>query len=67
MIEKKELVERHRQEEAFHDSKYTKKQARPRHYDFDPTYKIFLCMKEMMGLPFGFYKYMNVAKGIEIH
>jgi ubiquinone/menaquinone biosynthesis C-methylase UbiE len=36
-------------EEKFHDLKYTQSQASPAHYQYNPTYKIFLKMKDKLG------------------
>ena len=36
-------------EKKFHDLKYTQSQAYPVHYQYNPTYKIFVKMKEKLG------------------
>jgi SAM-dependent methyltransferase len=44
-----ELAHRHRQEEAFHDQKYGKKQGDPAHYQLGPTFRVFQRLKEQLG------------------
>lgn len=43
------LAERHKKEEGFHDEKYSEEGTSPKHYQVNPTFKIYQRMIEMIG------------------